>query len=76
MCLVLGEVRKGKVDLCWAGQQHGLGKKQSRCKTDLGIRRTFLQVIALVFATSLLGVEHICDCGLVMWSYGASRTVW
>ena len=76
MCLVLGEVRKGKVDLCWAGQQHGLGKKQSSGKTDLGIRRIFLQVIALVFTTSLLGVEHICDCGLVMWSYGASRSIW
>ena len=76
MCLVLGEVRKGKVDLCRACQQHGLGKKQSSCKTDLGIRRTFLQVIALIFAASLLGVKHICDCGLVMWSYGASRTFW
>lgn len=24
MCLVLGEVRKGKVDLCWASQHRGL----------------------------------------------------
>ena len=74
MCLVLGEVRKGRVDLCCVLVSNVvlMGTVYS---TDFGIRRISLQIVLLFFTNSLSGGKQVCHDGLMIWSYGDSRVV-
>ena len=74
MCLVLGEVRKGRVDLCcvWVS---GAVLMRTVYITDFGIRRILLQVVLLFFTNSLPGGKHVCHGRLMTGRYGESRVV-
>ena len=54
MCLVLGEVRKGRVDLCCAWVSDAV-LMRTAYNTNLGIRRISLQIVLIFFTNSLSG---------------------
>ena len=74
MCLVLGEVRKGSVDLCCAWVSDAV-LMRTGYNTDLGIRRISLQIVLLFFTDSLPGGEQVCHGWLMTGSCGESRVV-
>lgn len=65
--------RYGRVKLISVWQVSNAALARDVCNTDLGIRCIMLQIVLSVFATSLLGGEHVCRSKLVMRSCGRSR---
>lgn len=61
-------VRYGRVELISVGLVSKAVMVRIVNSTDFGIRRTLLQIVLGVFATSFSGNEHV-DCnGLWMWN--------
>ena len=72
MCLILGEIRKGRVDLCcfWVSDAVLM---RTVYNTDFGIRRVLLQIVLVFITNSLPGGKQVCHGGLMT---GRCRESW